>query len=675
MKKNLIVLAAAAGSVSAVDNAPVQKVMQLIGELKVKVQKDLKSEASAMAEYSTFCDDEQSAKGYAIKTAAREMDGYQAVIEDTTGQIQDLSSTITTASSEQAAKSEELKSATAVRDNEHADYSLAEKELVESVDTLSRAVTIIKREMSFVQGSGKKGSKAALQQKLSAMSGALNQIIAAAWIDASSRSKLKNFLTTDMDDELTLKQPQATVKSYENHSKGIVEVLEDMKDKAESALSNLRREEMQAKHAFELIKQSLTDATNVLNREISESQMANSAAGERLGKAQGDLATTSEAKKADEEYLSKLVSECKSKAAEWEERQVSARGEIEALDKGLEILNSHFGAFVQQSKGVNDDATFAARDKVVGVLKKLGRQYKSFGLITIANAAKKDPFAKVRGLIESMIAKLQTQAADEATHEAFCKEETVKSKKTKETKKMYVDRYQSRIDEANAAHAELKGEIAVLQQELREIAESNKKATAMRAQEAQDYAVASTDYKESGEALTQALVVLKDFYKSGEALIQIAKQAPEFGASRSDASHMIIEILQVAQEDFSRLLAEAETTEAEAKESYKTLIQENKVAKAKKEAAVKAKTSEAKTVEVSLTHHKQDWETVSAELDAVTEYLEKLKPQCENKAMTYEERKARREAEVAGLQEALTILEGEDIAAFIQKRGFLQKKL
>ena len=99
----------------------------------------------------------------------------------------------------------------------------------------------------------------------------------------------------------------------------------------------------------------------------------------------------------------------------------------------------------------------------------------------------------------------------------------------------------------------------------------------MRTQEASDYAVASKDYKESGEAITQALVVLKDFYKSGEALIQISKQAPEFGESRSDASHMIIEILQVAQEDFSRLLAEAETTEAEAKEAYKTLMQENKV--------------------------------------------------------------------------------------------------
>merc|ERR1719399_1738458 len=104
---------------------------------------------------------------------------------------------------------------------------------------------------------------------------------------------------------------------------------------------------------------------------------------------------------------------------------------------------------------------------------------------------------------------------------------------------------------------------------------------------------------------------------------------------------MILEILEVAQEDFTKLLAEAETTESEAQEAFKALLQENAVSKAKKEAEVKAKTSEAKSVEVALTHHKQDWETESAELDAVLDYIQKLKPQCESKAMSYEERKAR----------------------------------
>jgi DNA repair exonuclease SbcCD ATPase subunit len=195
----------------------------------------------------------------------------------------------------------------------------------------------------------------------------------------------------------------------------------------------------------------------------------------------------------------------------------------------------------------------------------------------------------------------------------------------------------------------------------------------MRTQEHTDFLAASKDFKEAAEAVTQASVVLKDFYKGeGAAFVQ---QGPDFAGARSDASHMIIEILEVAQSDFSRLLAEAETSEAEASEAYKTLTQDNKVSKSKKESSIKAKNSELKSLEVALTHHNQDYETTSAELSAVLDYIEKLKPQCESKAMTYEERKARRDAEIAGLQEALTILEGDDVAAFIQKKGFMHKKL
>jgi len=652
----------------------VTKVIELINELKVKVQKDLEAESKAMAEYSTFCDDEQTQKGFAIKTAGSQIEAYSATIEETEGKIQSLAADIDTAASESASKTSERKSATGVRDNEHSDFKAAEKELVESIDTLSRAVTIIKREMSFAQG----GKASGLSQKLSAMSGALNQVIAAAWIDSSSRSKLKSFLSTEADDELSLKvkQPQATTSNYENHSTSIVSTLEDMKDKAEATLNSLRREEMQAKHAFEMIKQSLTDAITNLSKEIDESQAQSGAAQEKLAKAQGNLASTDASKKADEEYVSNLSTECSSKASEWDQRQVSARSEIEALNKGSEILSAKFG-FVQiaatagQSKK-DVDSSFAARDKVISVLKKLGRQYNSFGMMQIANAAGKDPFAKVRGLIENMIAKLETQAQEEATHDAFCKEETVKSAKAKETKQNNVDKYQARIDEAQAGIAELKGEIASLNGELAEIAGSNKKATEMRNQEAADYAVASKDFKESAEAITQALVVLKDFYKSGDAsFVQVAQ--PEFGAARSDASHMILEILEVAQEDFTKLLAEAETGESEAQSAFKNLIQENAVSKAKKEAEVKAKTSEVKSVEVALTHHQQDYGTESAELDAVLDYIQKLKPQCESKAMSYEERKARRDAEVAGLREALSLLEGDNVAAFIQK-SFLARK-
>merc|ERR1719456_189844 len=92
--------------------------------------------------------------------------------------------------------------------------------------------------------------------------------------------------------------------------------------------------------------------------------------------------------------------------------------------------------------------------------------------------------------------------------------------------------------------------------------------------------------------------------------------------------------------------------------AYEKQTKENEVSKAAKEADSKAKQSEIKSLTVELGHSKEDHASTSAELDAVLSYLEKLRPQCEDKAMSYAEKKAAREAEIAGLKEALEILEG-----------------
>ena len=54
-----------------------------------------------------------------------------------------------------------------------------------------------------------------------------------------------------------------------------------------------------------------------------------------------------------------------------------------------------------------------------------------------------------------------------------------------------------------------------------------------------------------------------------------------------------------------------------------------------------------------------DREGVQSELDATLEYLAGLDKKCTYKVETYAERKARRESEVAGLKNALEILESE----------------
>ena len=44
---------------------------------------------------------------------------------------------------------------------------------------------------------------------------------------------------------------------YSGHSDGIVDTLSDMEEKAESSLSSTRKDEMEAAHAFAMLKQSL----------------------------------------------------------------------------------------------------------------------------------------------------------------------------------------------------------------------------------------------------------------------------------------------------------------------------------------------------------------------------------------------------------------------------------
>merc|ERR1712061_610206 len=92
---------------------------------------------------------------------------------------------------------------------------------------------------------------------------------------------------------------------------------------------------------------------------------------------------------------------------------------------------------------------------------------------------------------------------------------------------------------------------------------------------------------------------------------------------------------------------------------------ENESEKTTKDQDVAYKTKEATGLDKAVAESSSDRSGVQAELDAVNEYLTSLKKECTEVAETYAERKARFEAEIAGLKEALQILESE--TALLQK--------
>merc|ERR1719386_511016 len=130
-------------------------------------------------------------------------------------------------------------------------------------------------------------------------------------------------------------------------------------------------------------------------------------------------------------------------------------------------------------------------------------------------------------------------------------------------------------------------------------------------------------------------------------------------------------MLEVIESDFSKGLAELIATEEAAAAEYDKLTKENEIAKTTKEQDVKYKTKEAKGLDQAVAEANSDKAGSQTELDSVLDYYESLKEQCIEKVEPYEERKKRREAEIAGLKDALAILEGT--AVLLQKHSSRKK--
>merc|ERR1719453_2258435 len=116
-----------------------------------------------------------------------------------------------------------------------------------------------------------------------------------------------------------------------------------------------------------------------------------------------------------------------------------------------------------------------SRSQVVSILRRVSKKAHSYALMQLLASAQSDPFGKIRGLIEEMIAKLTKEAAEEADQKSFCDEEISESKAKQADLSGKLDKTTSRIAKAEADKAKLEEEIKTLETEIAEISESKAK--------------------------------------------------------------------------------------------------------------------------------------------------------------------------------------------------------
>merc|ERR1719421_542371 len=214
------------------------------------------------------------------------------------------------------------------------------------------------------------------------------------------------------------------------------------------------------------------------------------------------------------------------------------------------------------------------------------------------------------------------------------------------------------IDKMAARIAVLKKEIAALAKSLADLAASQVAMDKMRMEEHAVYVSQKAEMEDGLQGVKLALKILKEYY-GDEANHEAATGAGEG----------IIGLIEVIESDMTKTLTEIEATEKASSAEYDRQTKENEIMTATWGQDVKYKSKEQKELEVQVSEATSDRSSVQAELDAVLEYLKRIEDRCIAKPMTYEQRVRRREAEIAGLKEALKILNGEDVLAENERRA------
>jgi len=335
-------------------------------------------------------------------------------------------------------------------------------------------------------------------------------------------------------------------------------------------------------------------------------------------------------------------------------------------------------------------ADLAGRE-VIELVRRLAKREHSSALAQLASriaavsrygaSSGEDVFSKVKGLIQDMILKLENEAGSEATEKAYCDEQIAKTEAKKGDLEDDISKMTSKIDQSAANSAKLKGQVQDLQAQLAALARTQAEMDKIRIETRTDYGSAKADLELGLSGVRKALVMLRDYYggaasmmqddaKSG-AFMQRMEQptAPVQHSKSTGAGTSIVDILEVVESDFATNLAKEETEEADAQSEYEKVSQENAVTKTLKEQDVKYKGQEAKSLDKTNAEYSSDRETANTELSAVLDFYGKIKERCIAKPEAYSERASRREAEIKGLKEALSILEDETALVQRKRRG------
>lgn len=634
----------------------------MLKQLEADRKQDLQKETTDYALFSTWCTNTEAEKKGDIGAGELSITVYRSEMMDNNAKSEAATDAAANADAANAKAKASLKDLRKVRSADKAEYNKERADLESSIFAVQKAIVTLNAVPDKVEA-----VTALLQIKLGKKAAYLQQPFTAA---------------------------------SERKSGFIINLLGDLKGKFNGQMKELTDREISAVRSFELQDQALNqemDTQGQIEKEQTQIAVDSDSA---AGKAKEALALEEQSTADTRKYLETVVADCALKANDFANRQKSRNEEILSIAEAVQMLEGDdmkagaaqlskvqsVGKLLQVRK--SGKTSLKSNSLLVKTQKQTIRKFKNFEgnvavadflrakaqklsskiLMQLAEQATADPFVKVRELVQSLINRLEQQTKQEQTHKQMCDKQMKENAANIKEFSTKVKKLTAEIEVLNSDISEGKKSKERLTKELKEMRADLAQATTLRAQEKQDNELTIKEGIAAEAALDQALSVLSKYYNKG-ALMQTkqvtakSSQAPQFaaGAYESSAPDGVLGLLEVIKSQTSQMVRETQSAEEKAKEAHEAFATETETSIAQKDGALKH-------TEVTLAETHENLVDADAALNGEDgakrqlalyekQLAEVITPMCIAKGQSFEEKSAKRDAEIQSLTEALAILE------------------
>jgi len=674
---------------------PVDKVVDLLKDMKARIEADGEAEQMMYDKYACWCEKTSDRKAKAITKAQDDLRDLGQLILKLKGKVATLIAEIAELGQKIKENEEAQAEATSIRQKENEQFMEETTEMKDVLRALGRAIIVLRdgvKKDSFLQESS--GARSAV----SAVVRVLPITKAAKFKDVSL---LKEFVSVHAGTKYT---PQ---------SASIQGILKDMFDTFSGDLeSTTEVEAKRNKHFEEFIAEKQQELTE-MKELVAEKKQQKAEAETMLADTTQEYDDTEAQLKADIEFFDEMKEGCEAKHEEWSDRSALRKMELEGISKALEILTSDearelFAKSIKEGKETNVDES---KDTGVNIsllqlsgglpvgkayesLKASAKKAHSLRLAALAarlHETKVGHFDEVIEAIDKIIAELKEEADEDMKKRDQCLEEYQKIESTVKETEWLIEKNEAKIEKLEALIEKLRKEKEETLEAIEQVKEDIKAMKKTRKEENEEFLQAKKDDQDAIKLLVEARKFLKDYYEKNKIPLgkvqegSFMQQGPEFEVpedqapeadfsgkgSRKNEAKGIVSIMTMIIEDLNDEIKNAMTAEEKAQLAFEKALAAAEALQEDLEKKVVTLDEQIAKKELDLSEEEKDLANNKEDLQNELDYKKEIEPDCDWIIGAFDKRAKMRTAEMDGLVQAKEFLAGASTeeASLVQKVG------